>query len=220
MNVAACSPFPPKSVVIQWIVFLTCVIIPTYAAEQPDLFKTLNFSSFIVVGLAGVCLGALGIYAVLATFIAAAHIYLPRYKTIRLGRSKRSVVYHLSNNRVFTALKFAGVSYLITIYCFALAYSFISNFKPERFKDSIDGMIASLYFSIVTMATVGYGDITPKDWLSRSFVSAEILIGVGFSIFFFSIIAGFVRDGIGVPPKTARPLPDVASSHPNSTTTT
>jgi hypothetical protein len=198
-EVASCSPFPPRSLVIQWGVFLTCVIVPTGIAGQPNLFKLDDVTSVVAIGAAVICLGILSVYAVLASLIAAAHIYLQGYKTLRFGRSQNAAVYRLSENRVFTALKFAAVSYLITIYCFALTYCFSSNFKPAHFKDPIEGMVTSIYFSIVTMATVGYGDITPRGWFAQVLVSLEILVGVGFSIFFFSIIAGFVRDGIGSP---------------------
>lgn len=48
------------------------------------------------------------------------------------------------------------------------------------------GIIDSLYFSIVTFATVGYGDIAPSSHISRLFCSAEILI----SIFVLIFLAG------------------------------
>lgn len=47
----------------------------------------------------------------------------------------------------------------------------------------------SLYFSVVTIATVGYGDIVPKSVDARLLVSLEILVGVFYQIFFFSILA-------------------------------
>jgi voltage-gated potassium channel len=51
-----------------------------------------------------------------------------------------------------------------------------------------------VYFSIVTMATVGYGDIVPKTIVAKVLVLTEILLGVGYSIFFFSIISSFMRE--------------------------
>jgi Ion channel len=41
---------------------------------------------------------------------------------------------------------------------------------------------------------VGYGDIAPKTPIARILVSFEVLAGVGYSVFFFSIIAGFIRE--------------------------
>ena len=40
-------------------------------------------------------------------------------------------------------------------------------------------MVDSLYVSIVTISTVGYGDITPKTDLGKMFTSIYILFGVG-----------------------------------------
>ncbi|MCA9333476.1 two pore domain potassium channel family protein [Candidatus Saccharibacteria bacterium] len=37
----------------------------------------------------------------------------------------------------------------------------------------------SLYFCVVTLATVGYGDITPKTPLGKLFTTFYILIGIG-----------------------------------------
>lgn len=54
--------------------------------------------------------------------------------------------------------------------------------------------MTAIYFSVVTIATVGYGDITPKSGPSRLLVSLEIVIGVAFTIVLFSIAATFVRE--------------------------
>ncbi|MFZ1633842.1 MAG: potassium channel family protein [Chitinophagales bacterium] len=42
-----------------------------------------------------------------------------------------------------------------------------------------------LYFSVICIATVGFGDISPSLWYSKIFVAFEVLIGV--SIFIFAI---------------------------------
>jgi hypothetical protein len=50
-----------------------------------------------------------------------------------------------------------------------------------------------MYFSIVTIATVGYGEILANGRLARTLVSFEILVGVAYQVFFFSVIAGLIR---------------------------
>ena len=68
----------------------------------------------------------------------------------------------------------------------------------EHGKSSIDdryfpGIIESVWFSIVTMSTVGYGDIAPKKWLGR--VAALLIILVGVTA--FGIIVGqFAADAV------------------------
>lgn len=56
----------------------------------------------------------------------------------------------------------------------------------------------SLYFSIVTITTLGYGDFSPTDALGKFLVSAETLMGVVYVILvlaaFISGISGLHRD--------------------------
>ena len=48
-------------------------------------------------------------------------------------------------------------------------------------------LLDSFYFSIVTIATVGYGDITPKTAVGKIFTMAYIVAGIGI---FVSLRAG------------------------------
>ncbi|MCE2406907.1 MAG: transporter substrate-binding domain-containing protein, partial [Pseudomonadales bacterium] len=56
------------------------------------------------------------------------------------------------------------------------------------------GVFQSIWFSLVTMSTVGYGDIAPQRWLGR--ISAALLIVTGVTA--FGVIVGqFAADAIG-----------------------
>jgi hypothetical protein len=50
----------------------------------------------------------------------------------------------------------------------------LSRSYPKAFSSALDGSSA-LYFSLVTFATVGYGDFYPVNWASRVVTSSEIL---------------------------------------------
>jgi len=50
----------------------------------------------------------------------------------------------------------------------------------EHTKALLEVFGESAYLSVVTVTTVGFGDITPASGLARLLVSAEALIGVGF----------------------------------------
>lgn len=50
--------------------------------------------------------------------------------------------------------------------------------------------IQSFYFSVITLTTVGYGDLHPTSDLSRLFTAFYILIGVSISIGAIGIIGG------------------------------
>ena len=55
----------------------------------------------------------------------------------------------------------------------------------------------SLYFSIITMATVGYGDITPVTNVARLIAAVEVVLGVLLLLFGFSEIMSYMRERRG-----------------------
>jgi Ion channel len=93
----------------------------------------------------------------------------------------------------------AVLSYLITIYAFAMIYESMGKGAATQFNVTLD-LTSSIYFSIATIATVGYGDIVATTSHSRQLVSVEILFGVAYQIFFFSIIAGLIKRETTKPP--------------------
>jgi hypothetical protein len=103
---------------------------------------------------------------------------------------------HNAGHIAFSAI----ASYALSIWAFALAYYHLHHahlvtapFKP--FDN--ESFFSWVYFSIVTMATVGFGEVVPlSDW-ARALVSAEIILGVAYQVFFFSIVASFVRERRG-----------------------
>jgi voltage-gated potassium channel len=54
--------------------------------------------------------------------------------------------------------------------------------------------LESLYFSIITLSTVGYGDIVPLSSPMRVIISVQIVVGVMLLLFGFSEIISFVRE--------------------------
>jgi len=55
-------------------------------------------------------------------------------------------------------------------------------------------LVDSLYFCIITMATIGYGDLTPTTPLSKLFTVGFVILGVGlFATFVGKIVALMVK---------------------------
>jgi voltage-gated potassium channel len=54
--------------------------------------------------------------------------------------------------------------------------------------------IESLYFSIITLSTVGYGDMVPASALIRAVASLQIVVGVWLIIFGFSEVLRYARE--------------------------
>ncbi len=48
--------------------------------------------------------------------------------------------------------------------------------------------IDAWYFSVITLATVGYGDISPKTDLGKLFTTFYVLVGVGIIVVFTSTL--------------------------------
>lgn len=96
------------------------------------------------------------------------------------------------SRRAVLAYMFA--SYLGTIVVFAAAYYQIGTGDTAAFKEPISEVIDAVYFSVVTAATVGYGDIRPVDTWARILVIAQIFLSLIYTIFFFSVAASFMRE--------------------------
>jgi voltage-gated potassium channel Kch len=52
----------------------------------------------------------------------------------------------------------------------------------------------SLYFCVITLATVGYGDFSPETFVGRLFTMFYVLIGVGIIVALISRIASHAAD--------------------------
>jgi hypothetical protein len=50
------------------------------------------------------------------------------------------------------------------------------------------GWLDALYFCIVTLATIGYGDFAPKTDIGKAFTIVYIILGLGILAGFFSLV--------------------------------
>jgi Ion channel len=83
---------------------------------------------------------------------------------------------HALSDRVFGAI----VLYLLLGLIWAFAYALVDREIPRAFTGQLEkpeGFLDWGYFSLVTLTTVGYGDITPVARVARSLATAEALIG-------------------------------------------
>lgn len=89
--------------------------------------------------------------------------------------------------------------YSINIIVFAALYRIL-----DRFTEGSHFVIAgeargitfqeSLYFSIITLSTVGYGDIVPESSALRALSAVQIVLGVLFLLFGFSEIMSYTKE--------------------------
>ena len=73
------------------------------------------------------------------------------------------------------------IIFILIIFLGSLAYQ---NVEGWRYLDS-------LYFTVVTVTTIGYGDFVPKTDLGKIFTMIFPFIGIGMAFYFLSLIGRF-----------------------------
>jgi hypothetical protein len=91
----------------------------------------------------------------------------------------------------------ALATYIMAGLAFAVVYGVIANIRPQAFAMA-SGTPASfpdlVYFSFVSLMTIGFGDVTAAGPVARAFVIAEGLFGVMFTtIVMASLVAAYLQ---------------------------
>lgn len=79
-------------------------------------------------------------------------------------------------------IKYAGTA--ISAYILiAVTYGCIYYLLPEKhvlpyFERSIDGVLSAIYFSFITITTLGYGDFKPISIVAKMIVISQLMIGI------------------------------------------
>lgn len=93
--------------------------------------------------------------------------------------------------RVFGTINpfFYGGAYLACIPFFGFLLHYIDCFQLKNNENIISDLISSIYFSAVTITTLGYGDITPFNTPTRLLVIFEASFGVVLAGLFLNSLA-------------------------------
>jgi hypothetical protein len=95
--------------------------------------------------------------------------------------------------------------YLLIGLCFAMVFIVMTSLAPGSFREGEHAIVRSaadssahattlLYFSFVTLTTLGYGDVSPASDMARMFAVSEALIGqLYLAIFVARLVALYVR---------------------------
>lgn len=78
--------------------------------------------------------------------------------------------------------QFRALTFLVVV-LLASGSLFYWRFEGWNFLDS-------LYFSVITLTTVGYGDFSPQTTAGKVFTIVYVLIGLGILVSFLSAVAG------------------------------
>ena len=91
----------------------------------------------------------------------------------------------------------ALATYIMAGLAFAVVYGVIAVRRPDAFLTSTAAPASFpdlVYFSFVTLLTIGFGDVTPAAPFARAVVLVEGLFGVVFTtVVMASLVAGYLR---------------------------
>ncbi len=181
-----------------WTVALLVAYALTWLAAKRDSFNPTNSCVSILHAAWVVVLALLAAYRVidlLALFIRL-HVLEPYVTTVPAH-----------------AIVLTFFAYLHVALCFAVFYLGCAVLTGDRFSKNNDpalwsGPLDSLYFSMITIATVGYGDFSPTKSAGKLLVMTEVLIGLALIVVVVQrVITGakYAKDGKTAHPNSSAP---------------
>lgn len=127
----------------------------------------------------------IGVLGLIALFIGP---FLIVYRTI--STTEEIAVRRVSKR---LALYRALGLYFFTIMFFTAFYRSVDYLDNAAFSERLD-LVSGLYFSVITMTTVWFGDIVPKSHVARVIVSIQALTGVLLNITLFAVLVSYLGE--------------------------
>lgn len=90
--------------------------------------------------------------------------------------------------RVFRAAFRKKVTYVVTLFVTVAVINAFLFYYFEGWRDDID-LATAFYWSVITMATIGYGDVTPVTWAGRVLAMEAAVVGITAFTIAVSVIA-------------------------------
>ena len=90
------------------------------------------------------------------------------------------------------SLQTVVIAVALFLFSYASCYLTVSRLRPDSFSQPLD-RVGSLYFTVTTFGTVGYGDIAAKSHLARLLVSSQILLDLVFIALTLRLVFGVSR---------------------------
>ncbi|MCD9559041.1 cAMP-dependent protein kinase catalytic subunit tpk3 [Datura stramonium] len=94
----------------------------------------------------------------------------------------------------FGKISIVGQGFVLLILYLTLGVTIYSFFKDHFKATETHPIVDALYFCIVTMCTIGYGDITPDSTPTKLFSILFVLVGFGFIDILLSGMVSYVLD--------------------------
>ena len=127
----------------------------------------------------------LAVVAHLLAYYTVCRIYRvgsPRF--LRTGPIQRLFEFPVMRSHIGRAL----LSYGITMILFMIAYYRLATIDHSAFNVGQLSVVSVIYFTVITAATVGYGDICPASSVAKMLVAYQICFSGAYTLFVFSAI--------------------------------
>jgi len=161
--------------------------------------------SLIVVGATVI---AAGIGAAVLSSAPVRHVVIGSASALLTLAVLASLGWSLYDRRVIDRTTVAGVlcGYLLAALLFASLHELFGALTPNYLAGTSDPAPTAvlLYFSLITITTVGYGDVSPGVDLCRAVAAMEALIG---QLYLVSVVAAAISRSWGRPDPQPRQVP-------------
>lgn len=172
-----------------------------YLFVVPMIFVTsAHARSEVELAFAGFLLFQTFLLTIELAYSSAASVYRLERKSLFFAQLRRIVHNRIENYQKLPQPTIAPImdmfiSYLIFVYAFSVLYIFISTIDNSAFSNNqILSVVDGIYFSTITAATVGYGDIAPVSRLARIVVIIQVYVSLFYTVLIFAGAASHLRD--------------------------
>jgi voltage-gated potassium channel len=152
-------------------------VLPNVAPERADVV--------LLVAMAVIAAIIFAVSSDVATFLIDAGLLFEEF----FARARRLAVPAFAFLTFYSiiVIGFASIYRLMTRVDGAMHFAVDGRHRPLDFSES-------LYFSLMTMATVGYGDIVPASEAARMVAAIQVVLGVLLLLFGFSELMSYARE--------------------------
>ena len=165
-------------------------------------------------------LGIIDLLAILPFYIllgGADSRALRAMRLLRIARTLKLIRYNLAVDRLLRAVVIAReeivLFFSLTIIALFLAASGIHYFESEIQPDKFGSIFHGLWWAVVTLTTVGYGDVYPVTTGGRLFTFVILMIGMGI----IAVPPGIISSALAKARQEQDRADEVAPSERNTT---
>ncbi|MFG1487005.1 cyclic nucleotide-binding domain-containing protein [Halobacteriovorax sp. RZ-2] len=123
-----------------------------------------------------------------------AFTYFRLFRLVRIAR-----LFEMVSNLAFVPkmIKFTAVLtlFMVAVHWISLCWIMITPIDQSLIQDRATHYITAMYWTVTTLTTIGYGDITPTTNEGRLFTMVIMILGVGVYGFVIGTVNKMVQDG-------------------------